>query len=123
MSFFVAAFLSILFAVALLYATLDIPMIINEWMLEAFPDYWMVGSAEVAEALEVLRPIGYVAFIVTLVLIIIGFAVRNRWLGTLGSIAFYLPTFSYFAFTMFFLAGIGVLRVCGYRYLIYLQMF
>jgi hypothetical protein len=111
MSFFVAAFLSILFAVALLYATLDIPMIINEWMLEAFPDYWMVGSAEVAEALEVLRPIGYVAFIVTLVLIIIGFAVRNRWLGTLGSIAFYLPTFGYFAFTMFFLAGIGVLRV------------
>lgn len=109
--FFVAAFLSILFAVALLYATLDIPMIINGWMLKAFPDHWMVGNAEVAEVLEVLRPVGYIAFIVTLVLIILGFAVRNRWLGALGSIAFYLPTFGYFAFTMFFLAGIGVLRV------------
>jgi len=110
MSFFVAAFLSILFAVALIYATLDVPMIINGWLLGAFPDYWMLGS-EAAKTLEALRPIGYVAFIVTLVLIILGFAVKNRWLGTLGSIALYLPTFGYFAFTMFFLAGIGVLRV------------
>jgi protein-S-isoprenylcysteine O-methyltransferase Ste14 len=66
--------------------------------------------SEAAETLEALRPIGYVAFMVTLVLIILGFAVRNRWLGTLGSVAFYLPTFGYLASTMFFLAGIGVLR-------------
>jgi len=37
MGFFVAA-------VALLFATLDIPIIINEWLLGAFPDYWMLGS-------------------------------------------------------------------------------
>jgi hypothetical protein len=96
--FFVAAFLSVLFAVALLFATLDIPIIINEWLLGAFPDYWMLGS-EAAKTLEALRPVGYVAFIVTLVLIILGFAVKNRWLGTLGSVALYLPTFGARAFT------------------------
>jgi len=41
---------------------------------------------------------------------IAGFMVRKSYLSTIGSVGLYLPTFGYFAFTMFFLAGVGVLR-------------
>ena len=103
--------MSILFTVALLYLTLEIPDIMNAWLLKVFPDYWIDMEAEVIEALEVLRPIGYISFVVTMLLIILGLVLKNKRLSTFGSIALYLPTFGYFAFTMFFLAGIGVFRV------------
>jgi len=83
----------------------------NAWLLKVFPDYWIDMEAEVIEALEVLRPIGYISFVVTMLLIILGLVLKNKRLSTFGSIALYLPTFGYFAFTMFFLAGIGVFRV------------
>jgi len=103
--------MSILFTVALLYLTLEIPDIMNAWLLKVFPDYWVGMEAEVIEALEVLRPIGYISFVVTVLLIILGLVLKNRGLSTFGSVALYLPTFGYFAFTMFFLAGIGFFRV------------
>ena len=85
-------------------------MLMDVWLLGVFPDYWMVGD-EAARALDVLRPFGYISFLVTMLLIILGFVFKVRGLSTFGSVALYLPTFGYFAFTMFFLAGIGVLRV------------
>lgn len=41
---------------------------------------------------------------------VLGFAFKKSQLSVLGSLTLYLPTFGYFASTMFFLAGIGVLR-------------
>ncbi|MEM2995244.1 MAG: DUF1295 domain-containing protein [Candidatus Bathyarchaeia archaeon] len=61
---------------------------------------------------NILRPIGYVAFVVTLFLIVLGLLIKRRWLAITGSVALYLPTFGYFAFTMWTLfGGIGVLRI------------
>jgi len=99
--------LSILFTVALLYATLSVPAVIHQLLLKVFPDYWWPPLGEI----EALRPFGYISFGVTLVLILAGFITQRLKLSTLGSVALYMPTFGYFAFTMFFLAGIGVLRV------------
>jgi protein-S-isoprenylcysteine O-methyltransferase Ste14 len=104
--FFIAVMLSILFTVALLYATLSVPAVIHQLLLKIFPDYWWPPPGEI----EALRPFGYLSFVVTLVLMLAGFITQRLRLSTLGSVAFYLPTFGYFAFTMFFLAGIGVLR-------------
>ncbi len=109
-AFFVAVLLSILFTVALLYLTLEVPRMVNAWLLKVFPDYW-IESEEPKAIVEVLRPVGCISLIVTVVLMILGFAFKKKWLTNVGSIAFYLPTFGYFAFTMFFLAGIGILRV------------
>lgn len=108
---FIAIVLALLFAVALIYITLEIRRVINTFLLNVFPDYGIGEWLEAIVVLESLRPFGYVSFVVTLILIFAGFVVKRTWLTTLGSIALYLPTFGYFAFTMFFLAGIGVLRV------------
>lgn len=96
-----------MFTVALLYATLGIPAVINKLLLGIFPDHWW-PPIEIEEG---LKPLGYISFIVTLVLIIAGFLAQRLKLSALGSIVFYLPTFGYFALTMFFLAGIGILRI------------
>lgn len=108
---FSAVVFSALFTIALIYATVEIPRVINELLLSVFPDLWW-GGMEPPGAMarvESLRTFGYVSFVVTLFLMIIGLMVKRGKLITLGSITLYLPTFSYFAFTMFSLAGIGVL--------------
>lgn len=104
--FFVAATLSILLTVALSYATLGIPTVTHQFLLGIFPNYWWPSRDR--RSLEALR---LISFIVTLGLIVVGFLAQRLKLSTLGSIILYLPTFGYFAFTMFFLAGIGVLRL------------
>lgn len=107
----IAMVLAVLFTVALIYITLEVPRVINAFLLNAFPEY---GAGEWLEAnamLDSLRPFGYISFAATLILIFVGFIAKRGWLTAISSIAMLLPTFGYFAFTMFFLAGIGVLRV------------
>lgn len=56
------------------------------------------------------RPIGYACLVVVVSLIAIGFITERRRFASLGSFIFFLPAFGYFAASMFFLAGIGILR-------------
>ena len=103
--------LALLFSLALLYATFEVPLLVRELLLPIFPDY-SHGTWNGARAfLEMFRPVGYVAFIVTLALIVTGFALKRTNITRLGSFLAFLPTFGYFACTMFFLAGIGILRL------------
>jgi len=107
----VAVGLSSLFTVALFFVMLEALRVINVVLVNAFPDWGLTFDLEkMREVAEFLRPVGYVGFVAVLVLIIAGFMVRKGYLSTIGSVGLYLPTFGYFAFTMFFLAGVGVLR-------------
>jgi protein-S-isoprenylcysteine O-methyltransferase Ste14 len=109
--FYFALGLSILFAIALTHLTLEISSQINIILREIIPDHG-VGEAEaVAQITEFLRPVGYVALTLTVALILVGFILRKQKAVLAGSIAFYLPVFGHFAASMFFLAGIGVVRV------------
>jgi len=56
-----------------------------------------------------LRVFGYVGLVVVLVIVSAGFLLNKTRLSLLGSLALYLPMIGYFAFTMFFLADVGVL--------------
>jgi len=58
-----------------------------------------------------LRAIGYVSLAVVVVLIVVGFLAEKRGLAVVGGLALFLPVLSHFAFSMFFLAGLGLLRV------------
>jgi protein-S-isoprenylcysteine O-methyltransferase Ste14 len=111
-SLFVAIVLSALFTIALVYATFEIPKLINSLLVHVFPDYALIGEwGKVQEVTEVMRPFGYVAFLCVLGLMLVGFII-NRWkLSILGSFSLFLPVFGKFAFTMFFLAGVGFLRI------------
>jgi protein-S-isoprenylcysteine O-methyltransferase Ste14 len=102
--------LGIVFTVALIFATLEIPRAVNRTLLVLFPDlYWEVESIE--EFMGYARPIGYASLAIVVAVIIIGFASKKKRVSSLGSIVLFLPTFGYFAGSMFFLAGIGILRV------------
>ncbi|KUO39902.1 MAG: hypothetical protein AVW05_04020 [Hadesarchaea archaeon DG-33] len=103
--------LAVVFTLALTFATLEIPYVINNVLRAHFPD--IIQWAEPARAEEFLRnvrPIGYACLGVVLSLIVVGFIKGKRGLSSMGSIAFFIPTFGYFAASMFFLAGAGVLR-------------
>lgn len=102
--------LSAVFSSALLYSTLELPGILNRLMLELFPDYGFARE-EAEQLVNSVRPLSYFCLAVTIALIILGFASKKNKLSFLGSLTLFLPTFSYFAFTMFFLAGIGILRI------------
>ena len=104
--------LAVVFTVALTFATLQLPVILGNWLSRYFPDIHPVIEPErVAEFMVVARPVGYACLAIIAVLIVTGFATGKKRLSILGSFAFFLPTFGYFFASMFFLAGLGILRV------------
>jgi len=99
-----------LFTWALFFATFEVIDVINMLLLKVFPDFWpWYHQEKIMETFEILRPFGYLALAVVLVLIIAGFIVKKGYLSVIGSVGLYLPMFGYFAYTMFSLAGMGVL--------------
>jgi len=106
----VLTLLAIVFTLALTHATLELPRILNSILVGFFPDiYWEPESIEAL--ISYARPIGYACLLVVIALILVGFITKRRRLSSLGSFAFFLPAFGYFAASMFFLTGIGILRV------------
>jgi len=105
----VLTFLAIVFTLALTFATIEVPRAISNMLSAYFPDFGFQLEL-IEEFMIYVRPIGYACLGVVIALIILGFVTERRGLSSLGSIAFFLPTFGNFAFSMFFLAGVGILR-------------
>jgi len=104
--------LAVIFTGALTFATLQLPVILGNWLSNYLPDiHPMIEPERVAEFMVVARPIGYACLGVVAILIVAGFVTGKRKLSIFGSFAFFLPTFGYFFASMFFLAGLGILRV------------
>jgi len=104
--------LAVVFTIALTFATLRLPVIIGNWLSNYFPDIHPVIEPErVAEFMVVARPVGYACLAVIAILIVAGFVTGKRKLSIFGSFALFLPAFGYFFASMFFLAGLGILRV------------
>ena len=104
--------LAVVFTVALTFTTLQLPVILGNWLSKYFPDiHPVIEPDRVAEFMVVARPIGYACLAVIAILIVAGFVTGKKRLSVLGSFAFFLPTFGYFFASMFFLAGLGILRV------------
>ncbi len=104
--------LAVVFTVALTFATLQLPRILGNWLANYFPDIHPIIEPErIAEFMTIARPVGYVCLGIIAVLIVAGLVTGKRKLSMLGSFAFFLPTFGYFFASMFFLAGLGILRV------------
>jgi protein-S-isoprenylcysteine O-methyltransferase Ste14 len=107
--------LAAVFAVALTFATVEAPRVLNRFVRENFdvPDLHPVIEPELIEQFmssNHVRLVGYSCLVVVAVLIVVGLFSEKRGLSSLGAIAFFLPTFGYFAGYMFFLAGLGMLR-------------
>ncbi|MEM1703729.1 MAG: hypothetical protein QXQ31_06720 [Zestosphaera sp.] len=90
-----ALMLSAIFTVALFYSTFEAPILLDEMLHQYFPEvFYDVEATE--RVLSVLRPIGYSALAITIVLILLGFAIKKGFLASLGSLVLYIPTFGYF---------------------------
>jgi len=108
--------LAIVFTVALTFATLEVPMVLNHILVDlfGFPDYNPAINPDLIEEFmssHFIRPMGYASLAILIVLIAIGFVTKRTGLSALGSMALFLPTFGHFAAYMFFLSGIGMLRL------------
>lgn len=105
----VSSVLATVFACTFLFLTVEIPYRLNFLLRNYFPD--LAFQFELIEKfLAQVRPIGYLCFIAVIALTVVGFAFGNK-ASSLGSFMFFLPTFGYFACSMFFLAGLGILRI------------
>ncbi|NHJ14931.1 MAG: hypothetical protein EAX95_14715 [Candidatus Thorarchaeota archaeon] len=108
--FLVATALGIVFSLALILASIELPIFINEMLISIAPDFGH-DYASATAFIDYFRPVGYAAFIITMVLVVAGFALKRRSSVVVGSFAFYIPVFGAFAGAMFFLAGIGLTRI------------
>ncbi|MBO3839564.1 MAG: hypothetical protein QXN75_04215 [Thermoproteota archaeon] len=103
--------LSAVFSYALLYSTLELPHILNKLLEEVIPHYGIGEMEEAERFVNSLRPLGYLCLVTIILLIVLGFTLKKYKISFLGSFILLLPTFSYFASVMFFLAGVGILRI------------
>ena len=107
---FLVSLVAVVFTVALTFATLALPGVLNSVLRGIFPDiYWEPES--IAALMRQARPIGYACLGVVFVLIVGGVLTKRRRLAVVGAVTWFLPAFGYFAAAMFFLTGIGILRV------------
>lgn len=108
--------MAVIFTAGLTFATLEGPRLLNVLAVNLIgvPDYNPAIDSELIEEFmnsHYVRSIGYACLTLLAVLIFAGFAAKRTGFLKAGSVAFFLPTFGYFAAYMFFLSGIGILRV------------
>lgn len=110
------AAVSAVFAIGLTFAAVELPRQVNVLLQEnfEFPHGDSGPQGERAEPFVEaynLRWIGYASLFIIVGLTAVGLASeRSRWIAG-GAVALFLPVFGHFCKAMFFLSGLGVLRV------------
>jgi Putative protein-S-isoprenylcysteine methyltransferase len=107
---------SALFTMALFYANFILPGVIDDALRKFFPDIyqWPTVPEYVRFLYQCAMIAGLLAFILSIVFIILGFVTKWTKISIIGVLTLYLPVFSGFAYTMFLFAGLGVLRYIWY---------
>jgi protein-S-isoprenylcysteine O-methyltransferase Ste14 len=111
--------LAIVFSIALMFSFTELPRLLDASLQDGvgFPgldhgrDSLNAYKAELYIDSLHLRWIGYGSLLLIAVLIIVGFTTRRNGWAWAGAFAIFLPVFGQFALSMFFLAGLGMLRV------------
>ena len=108
--------MTIIFTIGLTYASVELPALASKILMEHLdtPGFDATYHADETEAFiggHNLRLIGLIGLILTGILIIMGLVAERRGVAVAGALLFFLPVFGHFAASMFFLAGLAVLRV------------
>jgi len=112
-------FLALIFTAGLTFASTELPR-----LLDAFLDT-NIDTLDIATGLNELsdyktelylqyfhlRLIGYVCLALIVILIVVGFVTEKTGWTSAGALVLFLPVFGHFAATMFFLGGLGFLRL------------
>jgi protein-S-isoprenylcysteine O-methyltransferase Ste14 len=111
--------LAIIFTIGLTFASLELPGLLDSFVQKSFSfpgfDHGLselnLSKTELYIEHFHVRFIGYLCLFLVVGLIIAGFITNKAGLSSIGAIALFLPAFGSFAFSMFFLAGLGFLRL------------
>lgn len=111
--------LAIVFTVGLTFASLELPKLLDSFLQKSFTfpgfDHGLtqlnLSKTELYIRHFHIRTIGYFCLALVIGLIVVGFVTNKTRLSSLGAVALFLPAFGSFAFSMFFLAGLGFLRL------------
>ncbi|MDF1575924.1 MAG: HEAT repeat domain-containing protein [Bacteroidales bacterium] len=111
--------LAIVFSFGLVFAFIELPTLLDAGLQNnlGFPQFDHGGGDANAFKTELfiqglhLRWIGYGSLILILGLIVVSYLTRKTGLAVTGAVGLFIPVFGQFAFSMFFLAGLGFLRV------------
>lgn len=114
--FLLLMLLAIVLTVALTFVTVEGPRALARFVdrLSGVPDFHPIIQPELIEQFmrcNYMTLIAYACLIAVILLIIAGLITERTVLSSAGAIAFFLPSFGHFAAHMFFLAGLGILRV------------
>lgn len=108
--------LAVIFTIGLTYASIEFPHQISKVLIESidapgFDPTYHVEETEAFISGHHLRLIGAVGLILTALLMVGGLIAERRGMAAIGALIFFLPVFGHFAASMFFLAGLAILRV------------
>ena len=111
--------LAIVFSIALMFSFTELPRLLDSVLQESvgFPglDHSSNEINEYKAELYIsalnLRWIGYASLGLVVLFIILGFVTRRSGWALAGAFTIFLPVFGQFALSMFFLAGLGMLRI------------
>jgi len=113
------AVLAIVFTIGLTFASIELPRLLDLFLAKR------IDTPDVATGLNALsdyktelylrhfhlRLIGYGCLVLIVILIVVGFATEKTGWASVGVLVLFLPVFGHFAATMFFLGGLGFLRL------------
>lgn len=111
--------LSVIFSFGLMFAFVELPVLLDSLLQTSFgsPGFDQAAGEINAYKSELfidglyLRWIGYGSLALIVLFIIIGLTTKKSGWAFLGAFALFIPVFGQFAFSMFFLAGLSILRV------------
>jgi len=117
--FTILTLLAIIFTIGLTFASVEFPRLVDSFLHQKinFLDVATGSGAESDFKTELyfeyyhLRLIGYLCLALIIILIAAGFITNKKGLSSAGAIFLFLPVFGHFAATMFFLGGLGFLRL------------
>ena len=108
----VSTILALVFTLALMYITIVLPLNLDNQLKTIYPDlYYSHEDYLMTEFVNQVRPLGYASFLLAMIMILVGFLSDKSVLTSVGTISFFFPTFASFAYSMFFLAGLGMTRI------------
>ena len=111
--------LAIVFSTGLIFAFIELPRLLDASLQSNldFPqfDHGLGETNALKTEMFIqglhLRGSGYGSLILIVGLIVIGYLTRRSGWAVAGAVGLFIPVFGQFAFSMFFLAGLGFLRV------------
>jgi len=113
------ALLAVIFTIGLTFASVELPRLLDTFLAKNIdtPDVVTGQDAQSAYRTDLylrhfrLRLIGYICLAAIIVMIVVGFVTEKSGWTSAGALLLFLPIFGHFAATMFFLGGLGFLRL------------